>query len=344
MTSAIKAVCIGVLVARVAVLPLSAGATPPLATPRGDPPRIASPAAAAVEAAPRAADPAASDPAQPPADPPQPMDGKTITDCPSNAPYQLEPGLCLDQEALNTVDKGWKLTINPETGEVTWTPPPHYNPTTEQWGSYKASTQACDPTLEVKLKEAALAGSQLTRAISDRQMSYPRVDPLEAVNNPRKDGYGGVCTVDLFAFDLGRLLGSTYDQIKNLIDTLSQLSVDSLFGAACKVVNSIFGNLQNQLLQDVQSHSPLTAFQQFLNQLQTGYITPMQSFLSYGSGLHPTTATLPGVITATPLQVSYVPGKGYVYMADFGSGNRLVLRISQTPLVPADAVTPTAAR
>jgi len=46
------------------------------------------------------------------------------------------------------------------------------------------------------------------------------------------------------------------------------------------------------------------------------------------------------VTSLNPLQVSYVPGKGYVYMADVGSGNFLVVNISQTPLSPADAVTP----
>ena len=184
-----------------------------------------------------------------------------------------------------------------------------------------------------------MAGSQLTRAISDRQMNYPRVDPIEAVNNPRKEGYGGVCTIDLFAFDLGRLLGSTYEQIKNLIDTLSNLSVDHLFGAACRVVNTVFGNLQNQLLQELQTHSPLTPFQQFLNTLTVGYIAPLQSFLSYG--VRPTTATAPGIVTDHPLKVSYVPGKGYVYMADLGSGHLMVVDISQTPLAPGDAAAST---
>ena len=37
-----------------------------------------------------------------------------------------------------------------------------------------------------------------------------------------------------------------------------------------------------------------------------------------------TTVVVPGLLTGNPLQVSYVPGKGYVYMADMGVGLSLI--------------------
>ena len=138
--------------------------------------------------------------------------------------------------------------------------------------------------------------------------------------------------------------GSTYEQIKALIDALSHLAVDGLFGAACNVVHSIFGDLQNSLLQDLQSGSPSTAFQQFVHALRVGYSVPLQSLTGYGSTVRPTVATRPGVVTTRPLQVAYVPGKGDLYLADFGSGHRLVLHLSPTPLAPGDAVAPAAAQ
>lgn len=335
--------------AGVAAWPLATDAIPPIA-------RSPSPAAAPApkEAAPLTP-PAASDPSPPvetpaggtpdpnPAGPNQTdpnQEGKGFTGCPPEAPYLLGPKLCGDQTLIDQINSGWQITVDPK-GNITLNPPPHYDPATQQWGRYDTATQACNPAIEVKLKQAALAGSQLTRAISDRQMNYPQVDPIEAVNNPRKEGYGGVCTIDLFAFDLGRLLGSTYEQIKNLIDTLSNLSVDHLFGAACRVVNTVFGNLQNQLLQELQTHSPLTPVQQFVNTLTVGYVLPLQSLLSYGVTTRPTPATAPGILTVNPLKVSYVPEKGYVYMADFGSNNLLVVHISQTPLAPGDAAAST---
>lgn len=260
-------------------------------------------------------------------------------ECNPSAPIRIAANACVNQETVNAVDGGWNVQFL-DDGTPVWKPPATYNPTTGQWGSFNGAAQACNPTIEVKLKQAALAGSQITRAISDKQLAYSQTDPIEAVNNPKKDGAGGVCTIDIFAFDLGRLLGSTYAQIKNMIDMLSNLSVDSLFGAACNVINNIFGNLQNQLLNELQTNSPLSQFQQFVNQLTVGYISPLTSFTAYGSGIRPTTATLPGVLTANPLQVSYVPGKGYVYAVDMGSGNLMVVNISQTPLSPADAVAP----
>lgn len=266
--------------------------------------------------------------------------GDPLTACPPETPYQLSPTLCVDQTLIDQIEAGWQVHIDP-AGNVTLIPPPFYNPDTGQWGNFDPATQGCDPNIAVKLKEAALAGSQLTRAISDRQMDYPQTDPIEIVNNPRQDGAGGVCTIDIFAFDLGRLLGSTYEQIRNLIEALSHLSVDALFGAGCQVVNTIFGDLQHQLLQDLLSHSPLTGFQQFLNTLRVGTIAPLTSFTRYGNGTRASTATVPGMVTTNPLQVSYVPGKGYVYGVDLGGGNVLVVTISQTPLVPADAVAAT---
>lgn len=266
--------------------------------------------------------------------------GDPLTACPPETPYQLSPTLCVDQTLIDQIEAGWQVHIDP-AGNVTLIPPPFYNPDTGQWGNFDPATQGCDPNIEVKLKEAALAGSQLTRAISDRQMDYPQTDPIEIVNNPRQDGAGGVCTIDIFTFDLGRLLGSTYEQIRNLIDTLSHLSVDALFGAGCQVVNTIFGDLQHQLLQDLLNPSPLTGFQQFLNTLRVGTIAPLTSFTRYGNGTRASTATVPGMVTTNPLQVSYVPGKGYVYGVDLGGSNLLVVTISQTPLVPADAVAAT---
>lgn len=259
-----------------------------------------------------------------------------LTECPPHTPHRISSTICVSQAIIDQVNDGWQAAIDPTTGQIAWTPPPTYDPTTGQWGNYQAATQACDPNIDVTLKQAALAGSQMTRAISDRQLSYPEVDPLAAVNNPQKDGYGGVCTIDLFAFDLGRLLGTTYDQIQQLINTLSHFSVDALFGAACNVVNTVFGDLQNQLLQDLQSSAPLTAFQQFVNALQMGYVAPLHSLVGYGLTVRPTAATLPGVTTLQPLQVTYVSGKGYVYLADLGGGNVVVLRISPTPLAPED--------
>lgn len=308
----------------------STGAPPVGGTAGRHPTAIATPRLLETSADPSTTDPSTTDP---PTEP-------DYIECTADAPIRLAPNACVNQATVDAIDQGWHLDVNPD-GTYTWTPPPSYNPTTGQWGNFDGSTQACNPTIEVKLKQAALAGSQVTRAISDKQMQYPQTDPIEVVNNPQKDGAGGVCTIDVFAFDLGRLLGSTYEQIKNMIDMLSNLSVDSLFGAACKVVNSIFGNLQNQLLSELQSHTPLTAFQQFVNSLTVGYIAPLASFTSYGSTVRPTTATLAGIVTSNPLQVSYVPDKGYVYLADLGSGNLLVVTISETPLSPADTVTPT---
>lgn len=260
-------------------------------------------------------------------------------ECTAESPIRLAPNVCVNQATVDAIDGGWNLTVNPD-GAYAWTPPPTYDPVAGNWGTFDGASQTCDPNVQVKLRQAALAGSTLARAISDRQLGYSGTDPIEAVNNPKKDGAGGVCTIDLFAFDLGRLLGSTYDQIKNLIDALSHFSVDSLFGAACKVVNTVFGDLQNRLLADLQTNSPLSPFQQFVDRITVGYVAPLASFTGNGLTPRPTTAGIPGLLTGNPLQVSYVPGKGYVYMADIGSGNLLVVKVSQTPLSPADAVAP----
>jgi len=267
-----------------------------------------------------------------------PQNDPDYVECTAEAPIRLAPSVCVNQAAVDAINSGWNVAIHPD-GSWTLTPPPTYDPIAGSWGTFDGASQTCDPNIQVKLQQAALAGSQLTRAISDRQLAYSQTDPIEAVNNPKRDGAGGVCTIDLFAFDLGRLLGGTYDQIKNLIDTLSQFSADSLFGAACQVVNSLFGNLQNQLLQELGSNSPSTPLQQFVNAIRVGYLAPATSFATLGAGVRSTTVTLPGLVTGNPLQVSYVPGKGYVYMADMG-GNLLVVNISQTPLSPADAVPP----
>ena len=263
-------------------------------------------------------------------------------ECMAESPIRLAPNVCGNRAVVDAIDGGWNLAVNPD-GTYTWTPPPTHDPVAGNWGAFDGASQTCDPNVQVKLRQAALAGSTLARAISDKQLGYSGTDPIEAVNNPKKDGAGGVCTIDLFAFDIGRLLGGAYDQIKNLIDALSHFSVDSLFGAACKVVNTVFGDLQNQLLADLQTRSPLSPFQQFVDRITAGYVAPLASFTGNGLTPRPTTATVPGLLTGNPLQVSYVPGKGYVYMADLGSGNLLVVKVSQTPLAPADAVVPTSA-
>lgn len=340
-----KAVCALLAVVLTAA---PAGATPPLgirfAEPAGpaaaEPPQ---PSVGAPQSAPATAGPgvgrAAGEPSgdNPPGGDP-PTDPSWV-ECTAEAPIRLAPDVCVSQGAVDLIDAGWRLTVDPD-GTPRWTPPPTYDPTAGRWGPYDPARQSCDPHIDVQLKQAALAGSQITRAISDRQMSYPEVDPIAAVNNPQKDGYGGVCTIDLFAFDLVRLLGSTYEQIKNLIDALSRLSADTLFGAACRVIDTLFGNLQQQLLQELQSGRPSNPYQQFVNALRVGYLVPRHSFASYGLSVRDTQATLPGIVTSRPLQVVYVPGRGYVYLADFGSGNLLVLRISPTPLAPEDAVAP----
>ena len=337
----------------VALTGVPAGATPPLGIRFTEPsePTAAGPPNPSVEAPPLT--PAARGPAAAGSgvgreagetsgeDPPagdSPTDPSWV-ECTAEAPVRLAPDVCVSQSAVDLIDAGWRLTIDPD-GTPRWTPPPTYDPTAGRWGSYDSARQSCDPNIDVQLKQAALAGSQITRAISDRQMSYPEVDPIAAVNNPQKDGYGGVCTIDLFAFDLVRLLGSTYEQIKHLIDALSHLSADTLFGAACRVIDTLFGDLQQQLLQDLRSGRPSNPYQQFVNALRVGYLVPRPSFASYGLSLRASPTTLPGIVTSRPLQVAYVPDRGYVYLADFGSGNLLVLRISPTPLAPEDAVAP----
>lgn len=348
---AMRAPYLNVLIFSVATLPLAAGAAPPLGSQRSTPLD-----GGATEAAPVSVGyPAAAGPLQPqaepvPQDPEQPNPPAENPDQTSqDPPIECLPGsvyvgydLCVTPDIKEQIDAG-VITVNPD-GSVVYNGPPVWDPNTGQFGSYNAATQPCDPNIEVKLKQAALAGSQVTRAISDRQMGYPQVDPIEAVNNPQRDCYGGVCTIDLFALDLGRLLGTAYEQVRNLIETLSKLSLDSLFGAACQVINTIFGDMQSQLLQDLANSSPLTNFQQFVNQIRIGYISPLQSFIGYGLTVRDTRATVPGVTSRNPLQVSYIPGKGYVYLADLGGGNVLVVNVSQTPLVPEDTVAPPSAR
>ena len=86
------------------------------------------------------------------------------------------------------------------------------------------------------------------------------------------------------------------------------------------MVNTIFGDLQHQLLQDLLSHSPLTGFQQFLNTLRVGTIAPLtlvHPLRQRHAGLHGDGA---GHGDDEPLQVSYVPGKGYDVWGRSGRG------------------------
>ena len=82
---------------------------------------------------------------------------------------------------------------------------------------------------------------------------------------------------------------------------IGAISADSLFGAACKVVNTVLGDLQNRLLVELQANSPLSPFQQFVDRLTVGYIAPLASFVEYGTSARSTTATVDGMVTGNRL-------------------------------------------
>jgi hypothetical protein len=262
---------------------------------------------------------------------------RAVLECPPERPIRLDDTVCINQDILDAIDDGWSLYVDPD-GTIRLEPPPFYDPIAGEW-DWDSDDEPCNPNIDVTLKQAALAGSQITRKISDTQLGYPETDPIIAVKNPQKDGYGGVCTINLFIFDeLWKRLGSSYEKIRDLIEALKDFSLDDLFGAGCAIINDVFGDLQRQLLEDITSGSPLTPFEQFIRQIRMGFVAPLNSFESVGLGVQPTQAVLDGVTTENPLLVTYVPGIGYLYMAEMEDSMLVVLGISPTPLHPDDAV------
>ena len=110
-----------------------------------------------------------------------------------------------------------------------------------------------------------------------------------------------------------------------------------LFGAACQVFNTILGDVQQQLIQEIQQNNPLTPYQQFVQAVRLGFVTPLQSWVSLGLTPRPTTAILPGVATGSLLEVVSVPEVGYVYLARLSDLSVMVVAVSATPLAPGDA-------
>lgn len=263
-----------------------------------------------------------------------------IAACPPEAPIRIDATLCVNQATLEAIEAGGQLSYDPATGEAIFTNPAPYD-TINGGYAFNAATEACDPNLDVLLKEAAVAGSQATRGIVNRQMDYPDTDPLIAVKNPQRDGYGGACTVSLITFDIRDLLGfdpaQTLEEIKKLIDAIASLDLNDLVGAACRVFNTILGDVQRQLLDDLRRNNPLTPYQRFVQALRIGFIAPLQSFLSLGLTPRSTTATVPGVATGSALWVVHLPEVGYVYLARLSDLSVIVVALSATPLAPGDA-------
>ena len=263
-----------------------------------------------------------------------------IPECPPETPIRIDATLCVNQTTLDTIESGQQLRYDPATGEAIFTNPAPYDPISGGY-AYNAATEACDPNLDVLLKEAAVAGSQATRGIVNRQMDYPDTDPLIAVKNPQRDGYGGACTVNLITFDIRDLLGfdptQTLEEIHQLINAIASFDINDLFGAACQVFNTILGDLQQQLIHEIQQNNPLTPYQQFVQTLRLGFVTPLQSWVTWGLTPRPTTAIIPGVATGSSLVVVPVPDIGYVYLARLSDLSVMVVAVSATPLAPGDA-------
>ena len=263
-----------------------------------------------------------------------------IAECPPEAPIRIDATLCVNQATLNAIEAGGQLSYDPATGQAIFTNPAPYDPINGGY-AFNAATEPCDPNLDVLLKEAAVAGSQATRGIVNRQMNYPDTDPLIAVKNPQRDGYGGACTVSLITFDVRDLLGfdpaQTLEEIKKLIDAIAALDIDALVGAACQVFETILGDVQRQLLDDLRRNPSLTPYQRFVQALRVGFIAPLPSFLSLGLTPRTTTATVPGVATGSALWVVHLPEVGYVYLAQLGDRGMMVVARSATPLAPGDA-------
>ncbi len=263
-----------------------------------------------------------------------------IAECPPEAPIRIDATLCVNQATLDAIEAGGQLSYDPATGQAIFTNPAPYDYINGGY-AFNAATEPCDPNINVLLKEAAVAGSQATRGIVNRQMDYPDTDPLIAVKNPQRDGYGGACTVSLITFDIRDLLGfdpaQTLEEIKRLIDAIASLDIDDLFGAACQVFNTILGDVQRQLLEDLRRNPPLTPYQRFIQALRIGFVAPLQSFLSLGLTPRATMATVPGVATGSSLWVVHLPELGYVYLARLGDLSVMVVARSATPLAPGDA-------
>ena len=115
-----------------------------------------------------------------------------------------------------------------------------------------------------------------------------------------------------------RLLGSTYEQIRNLIDALSHLSVDALFGRGCQVVNTIFGDLQNPVAPGFAGFIAVDRVPTIPQRAAGGHYRAAHLVHPLRQRHAASTATVPGIVTTNLLQVSYVPGKGYVYGVDLG--------------------------
>ena len=265
---------------------------------------------------------------------------ESIAECPSEAPIRIDATLCVNQATLDAIEAGGQLSYDPATGQAIFTNPAPYDAINGGY-AFNAATEPCDPNLDVLLKEAAVAGSQATRSIVNRQMDYPDTDPLIAVKNPQRDGYGGACTVSLITFDIRDLLGfdpaQTLEEIKKRIDAIASLDIDDLVGAACRVFNTILGDVQRQLLDDLRRNNPLTPYQRLIQALRIGFIAPLQSFHSLGLTPRATTATVPGVAAGSALWVVHLPEVGYVYLARLGDLSVMVVARSATPLAPGDA-------
>lgn len=263
-----------------------------------------------------------------------------IPECPPETPLRIDATLCVNQATLDAIESGQQLRYDPATGEAIFTNPAPYDPINGGY-AYNAATEACDPNLDVLLKEAAVAGSQATRGIVNRQMNYPDTDPLIAVKNPQRDGYGGACTVSLMTFEIRDLLGfdptQTLEEINQFINALASFESDSLFGAACQVFNTILGGLQQQLIHEIRQNNPLTPYQRLVKALRLGFVTPLQSWVTLGLTPRATTAIVPGVATGSSLAVARVPEVGYVYLARLSDLSVMVVAVSATPLAPGDA-------
>lgn len=266
-----------------------------------------------------------------------------LPECPPEAPIRIDSTVCINQAALDMLNNGGTLSVDPDDGTAYYTPPEF-----DYFGggyAFDPATEPCNPNVKVMLQEAAVAGSQVTRGMINTQLGYPQADPIIAVNNPQEDGYGGSCTVALFTFDFLDILGTGGDQdllqslddIVAIIDAIASFDPDSLFSAACDVFNSIFGEIQDHLISAGDDDSP-TSLQQFLAAIAPGFVAPLQSLLDVATSTSTTTATIQGVVTGSPLLVAFIPDLGYVYMAHLQNGLAMVLHISQMPLAPGDAV------
>ena len=265
-----------------------------------------------------------------------------LPECPPEAPIRLDPTMCINEAALEILNSGGSLEIADDGQSAVYYIPGEFDYLAGGY-AYDPATVPCNPNIKVLLREAAVAGSQVTRGMINTQMDYPQTDPIIAVSNPQPDGYGGSCTIALFTFDILDILGvngllQSLEDMVGILDAIAALSLDDLFSAACQVFNHIFGDLQAELISAIQDNNPLTPLQRFLNKLAPGFVVPLQTLLDVATHTRPTTATIPGIATGSPLLVSFIPEVGYVYLAQLQSGMVMVVHISPTPLIPEDAV------